>query len=159
MASSRTEGQRTPRLFTARYSNRTLAGHPSAKVRTTLGYPRFRLGYRLAANLAELAPARSMFGKSEAEFTEIYAALLEERGGVDYFTRRFAQIADEAGVDQLVLLCFEDLRKPGLFCHRRVFATWWQQRTGQPVDELSEEPEPSPKTNKSHTALERHGYR
>jgi len=127
-----------PRLWTARYSNKALAAHPAAKIRITLTGPRFRLPYKLAGSIMDLAPTRSMFGKTEAEFSDLYAELLEQRGGVDYFAQRFATCADNAGVDQLALLCFEDIRKPGLFCHRRVFATWWQKRTDQAVDELSE---------------------
>ena len=39
--------------------------------------------------------------------------------------------SDAAGV---VLLCFEKLaEKP---CHRRLFAGWWEDKTGQPVPEL-----------------------
>jgi len=48
------------------------------------------------------------------------------------------QIAADHGADQLVLLCFEDLRTPGRFCHRRVFATWWEELKGQVVTELPE---------------------
>ena len=48
------------------------------------------------------------------------------------------EVADLAGNDQLVLCCFEDLRTPGAWCHRRIFATWWEQATGEPVLELSE---------------------
>ena len=80
-----------------------------------------------------------MFGKGEVEFSELYTALLEQRGGVEYFRQRFANVAHDALAGQLVLLCFEDIRKPGLFCHRRVFATWWEQETGEPVSELPEE--------------------
>jgi hypothetical protein len=34
------------------------------------------------------------------------------------------------------LLCFEDLTKPGLWCHRRPFANWWLENTGEVVPEL-----------------------
>jgi hypothetical protein len=127
-----------PRLFTARYTNKTLATHPAAKVRITVRHPRFRLSYQLAGKIPELAPTRDMFGKTEAEFTVSYTALLVERGGVEHLTQRFASIAAETGSDDLVLLCFEDLRTPGLFCHRRVFASWWLESTGQVVVELPE---------------------
>ena len=60
-----------PRLFTARYANPTLADHPAAKVRITVGAPRFRLPYDLHQVL-ELAPTRWMLDKGEAEFTVMY---------------------------------------------------------------------------------------
>jgi len=38
----------------------------------------------------------------------------------------------------LVLLCFEDVVKlGGLSCHRRSFAHWWYEQTGQVVPELA----------------------
>lgn len=120
--------RRPPRLYTARYANKSLAEHPAAKVRITLGHPRFPLNYELAGNIPELAPTRTMFGKTDREFTAVYTALLVERGGVEHLHQRFADLAAEADTDDLVLLCFEDLRTPGLFCHRRVFAEWWQSR-------------------------------
>jgi hypothetical protein len=79
-----------------------------------------------------------MFGKSEAEFTALYTTLMAGRGGVEHLTRRFAAVAAEARSDALVLLCFEDIRKAGLFCHRRVFAEWWRIHNGLVVDELPE---------------------
>ena len=41
----------------------------------------------------------------------------------------------EEGKD-LVLLCYEDLRKPGEWCHRQVFAEWWEKKTGVRIQEL-----------------------
>jgi hypothetical protein len=128
-----------PRLFTARYSNPSLATHPAAKVQTSLGAPKFKLPYHLGATIPELAPAGWMLNKSGAEFADLYTQLLERRGGIDHLAERFADVARAASVDQLVLLCFEDITKPGLFCHRRVFGTYWEQRTGQAVEELPED--------------------
>ena len=44
--------------------------------------------------------------------------------------------AERAKNQHLVLLCFEDLTQPGLKCHRRLFATWWHENTGEAVPEL-----------------------
>ena len=38
----------------------------------------------------------------------------------------------------LVLLCYEDLRKPDQWCHRTLFAEWWQKMTGEVINELEE---------------------
>jgi hypothetical protein len=126
------------KVWTARYTNPTLAAHPAGKVRITLGAPRFRLPYELAGTILELAPTWSMLHRPEQEFTEQYVSLLEQRGGIPFFGDRFAQVAAAAGVDELVLLCYENLTKPGLFCHRRVFAEWWLERSGRTVEELPE---------------------
>ncbi len=133
-------GHRPPRLFTARFANKTLVDHPAAKVRITLGHPRFRLNYELAGKIPDLAPTREMFNKTEVDFTALYTALLIERGGIEHLTQRFASVTAAAGTDDLVLLCFERLTPPtpGVFCHRRVFAEWWTAATKQPVLELPE---------------------
>jgi len=34
------------------------------------------------------------------------------------------------------LLCYESLGKPGVFCHRQIFAEWWREQTGEVVSEL-----------------------
>lgn len=62
-----------------------------------------------------------------------YADMLDETG-VDAIRRDFARISQENGGRGLVLLCFEDLAKA--HCHRRLFADFWQARTGQAVPEL-----------------------
>jgi hypothetical protein len=125
------------KLWTARYANPTLAEHPAGKVQTSLGAPKFRLPYELH-QLLEVAPARWMLGKSEAEFTSMYTRLLETRGGATMMRSRFAEVALTAGVDQLVLCCFEDVRTPGIWCHRRILAAWLEQQTGEPVNELGD---------------------
>ena len=43
---------------------------------------------------------------------------------------------DHAGNDRLLLICFENLDEAGKSCHRRMFATWWQEHTGEVVPEL-----------------------
>lgn len=45
--------------------------------------------------------------------------------------------AKALGLQDIVFLCYE---KPGRFCHRRVFAEWLQEKTGETVEEY---PNPS----------------
>lgn len=119
VSESREQSQaKIARLYTARYANKTLATHPAAKVQTSLGAPKFKLPYQLAATVIELSPAGWMLGKAESEFANQYTKLLERRGGIAYFARRLAEVATAVDVDELVLLCFEDLRTPGAWCHR-----------------------------------------
>lgn len=40
----------------------------------------------------------------------------------------------------LVLLCVCSLANPAVMCHRRLFAAWWQARTGAVVPELGATP-------------------
>lgn len=46
---------------------------------------------------------------------------------------------------ELVLLCYEDVRVPGDWCHRTVFAEWWAEQTGELIEELYDPSEPKVK--------------
>ena len=102
-------------------------------VQTSLGRPKFPLRYELREEVSELMP-RGLFGKglSEAEFTARYRERLA-KVGVDRLRRQFDAISRRHGGARLVCLCFEPV---GQFCHRRVFAEWLQERTGQVVPEV-----------------------
>jgi rubrerythrin len=50
-------------------------------------------------------------------------------------TERFEDVSARHGGERLVLLCFEDVLA-GESCHRRTFAQWWEEQTGQEVPEL-----------------------
>jgi hypothetical protein len=137
------------RILTARYSNPALAGMAAAKVRVTLYPPRFRLKYALADAVKELAPDRAMFGLDDramfglddrAEFERLYRAKLDGLG-TGWVVGRLRAISAAQGGADVVLLCFEDVRRPGEWCHRQVFADWLRERTGVAVEEVAE-PEP-----------------
>lgn len=120
-------------LFTNRYQEyREAQGVP---VRITLGAPRFRLPYKIAGSVPELAPRREYFSKPLPAFTTAYRADLD-RVGAARIAELLQGIADRARDHRLVLLCFEDLADPTLWCHRRIFATWWKDVTGDEVREL-----------------------
>ena len=58
-----------------------------------------------------------------------------------------------------MLLCFEDIRKGAWnWCHRNIFASWWEQNTGEIISELQDESKfkawPPPKPKVSKKALE-----
>lgn len=129
-------------LFTGRYAAWDSIAEAIANgivpVRVTLGHPRFALKYELAGTIMELAPKGMKDVPDDDEFTRLYRARLESFG-VDRLRRRFADVAGDA--KGLVLCCYEDLTKPGEFCHRRVFAEWWEEQTGEKVEELSGLPE------------------
>ncbi|WP_372407464.1 hypothetical protein [Streptomyces luteireticuli] len=120
-------------LFTHRYASfRPGSGVP---VRITLGAPRHKLPYTLTHQIAEAAPTREYFGRPQGEFAAAYRAQLD-RLGVGFFARRFEEISGQGQDPRLVLLCFEDLGQQGQWCHRRMFAQWWEERTGVGVREL-----------------------
>jgi hypothetical protein len=123
------------RLYTARFANETLATHPAAKVQISLGAPKFPLPYNLHQVL-ELAPAGWMLQLEEPKFAIAYARKLD-RLGVRRIQTALEEVANDAGA---VLLCYENLTKPGVWCHRRNLAAWLEQQTGHPVAELGDVP-------------------
>lgn len=122
-------------LFTTSYSRfRPGMGEP---VQASNGKPRWKLAYDLTYAIREAYPKWSLVKSnlSEEEFTRRYHADLD-KVGVDAISSRLRAIAVATGNERLVLLCFEELSKPNNWCHRRMFASWWEAQTGDAVREL-----------------------
>jgi hypothetical protein len=81
-------------------------------------------------------PTRPMLKMKREEYLVHYEAMLESVG-VDAIAGSFRELSDAAGGRDLILLCFEDLSKPELWCHRRFFADYWPRKTGEVVRELA----------------------
>lgn len=106
-------------------------------VRITLGTPRWKppgRGHWLY--VAELAPRPWYFRKSREEFERHYRAQLDRLAGD--IEAKLGWLADAYG--PLTLCCYErDITDPAQWCHRRQWASWWQERTGNEVPELGRE--------------------
>lgn len=124
-------------LYTSRYQNRALIVESGlAPIRTTLGPPRFYPGYDLQGEVKVLAPSRSIFRLEGTAFDQAYRQQLEATG-LPTITAELERVYEKTPARGLVLLCFEDVVTLGeLACHRRCFARWWQEQTGQQVPEL-----------------------
>lgn len=126
------------RILTARYQNRAIAEAGLLPVRITLGGPRFRLPYSHVSYTA-LAPRRAYFRAPLDEFRRLYREDLErltvERILVDLHDLVQQHRSDAEGV---VLLCFEDVRQDGAWCHRQLLSAW----LGEHGIEAQELPEP-----------------
>ncbi|MFI5493546.1 hypothetical protein [Actinoplanes sp. NPDC051859] len=125
-------------LFTCRYQRfQPAMGSP---VRTTAGLPRFPLTYELAGHAHLISPTWAMVSiNDQATYRGQYRLLLDAHG-LDAVRAELQAIADQATDPRLVLLCFDDLSKPDGWCHRRMFADWWTEQTGDDVPELAEPP-------------------
>ncbi|MDH6624342.1 hypothetical protein M2271_002144 [Streptomyces sp. LBL] len=121
-------------LFTSRFQ--AFQPPQGVPVRITLGGVRFKLPYSLTHSVRELAPRRDYLSVPEPDFTTAYRADLD-RLGPERIAARLRQIAEAENDHRLVLLCFEDLSAPRQWCHRRIFAAWWKEATGDAVRELS----------------------
>jgi hypothetical protein len=94
--------------------------------------------YELAGVIGPLAPhgLRELVGRET--FEQAYLRRLDSFGA-EAIAQLFSAFVDASGADGLVLLCFEDLREPGSWCHRRTFAAWWEERTGVQTPDLEPE--------------------
>jgi hypothetical protein len=120
-------------LYTCNYAHFTPA--MGTAIQTSRGAPRWPLRYALDVKISELMPARWTLDLPYDVFADRYRDQLDEVG-VDHLAARFQAIASATGEPRLVLLCFENLAKPGLWCHREMFSEFWSSRTGHQVLEL-----------------------
>ena len=100
-------------IMTGRYSNKELRNDGYYPVGISVGKPRFSTGYEIREQCYALAPRYDMLKLGYEEYK------------AEYFKK-------------LVLLCFEDIRKPENWCHRTLFAEWWLAHTGEVIEEMPE---------------------
>jgi len=106
-----------------------------AAVRISLGHPRWHLSYHVAGVVKELAPRGEMLEWEREAYEPAYRAILDGLG-VDHIRELLEAASGGAGA--VAVLCFENLAKPGAWCHRRIFAEWWEEQTGEAVPELGD---------------------
>lgn len=104
-------------------------------VRTSIGAPRWG---QADGDLLELAPTRDMLDLEETPYRRKYVSLLK-KVGVDAIRNELSRLSKKAAGRTLVLCCFESLSEEnvedGQFCHRRIFADWWEKQTGEVIPE------------------------
>jgi len=128
-------------IYTSRFQNPQLKSGAYTAVQISLGRPKFFLGYEIDGVLSEVMP-RGLLGRYDYDpvgFKREYFKLLERNGlqRIQSALRRF-----EAMGKDVVLLCFEDVRKgDNDWCHRVMLAEWLHQKTGLKISEL---PDPTP---------------
>lgn len=109
-----------------------------AAVRISLGSPRW-WKTPPPASIWSLTPRREYLHSGRDVYLPRYFAQLDYYG-VDMIRQEFERVAKETGQDTIVLLCFEKLDKKGAgpdhWCHRREFAQWWMEQTGEILPEL-----------------------
>lgn len=121
-----------PQLFVAHYrAFNPIYGVP---VQISNGKPKYGLDYPLRYKAQLLYPEWSMVKSnvSMGEFNRRYHEVLDSRG-VDNIRGLLEDIAEHAGDNRLVLMCFE---KDPADCHRAGFADWWEKNTGETVPEV-----------------------
>jgi hypothetical protein len=129
-------------LYTSHWRNQDLVHRDDlVAVGISRGVPRGELAQRLPyryKRLVGLAPPSELFELWKAgmvgpeEYTRIYRGHLDILGPEEVIGQLEKKRAENGG-EPLVLLCW---CFPGEFCHRRVWADWYLEKTGQEVPEL-----------------------
>jgi len=107
-------------------------------VRISLAPPPFELPYRLFYSARGLMLEPDYLGYWKNTSPAFWNKL--DAIGPELIARQLAGISKREGGKPLTLCCFEDVTRPHR-CHRVVFSLWWQERTGEPVYELTDEGE------------------
>jgi hypothetical protein len=102
-------------------------------VRISIGSPR---GGQCDAFLPSLAPTREML--EEGYGADEYFAQLQGVG-LENIGKQLAAVEKAAKGRKVLLCCFESLAPEkvaeGQWCHRRLFAEWWEHKTGAIISE------------------------
>lgn len=112
-------------------------------IRASLGMPKKGFAHPLE-ELRVATPHPSYFRASDEEFERRFLEQLN-RAGVVTIRRKLQEFADSHGATTVVLLCFERDRAD---CHRGMFAQWWEDQTGERIEELGYRPTAPPKDPK-----------
>lgn len=143
----------SPQVHTGRWADARHLPAFYVPVRISIGKPRYWPESAAFDAIHELMPYQ-IFGhvQQRDEFERRYRAHLDEVG-VGRIQRRFDDLAARHANRPLVLLCYEDLSRPGAWCHRVMFAAWWLERTGQAIVDVNHAPEPDPAPTLAQASL------
>ena len=121
-------------ISTSRYSNPELKTGKYECFGISAGNPRFSLGYSVQKYIRELAPGNDLRKIDDYDlFRQLYREQLNQLDVAGILGDALCAVQDEARV---VLLCFEDIRKKGVWCHRTIFAEWYEENFDDQIFEL-----------------------
>lgn len=123
-----------PRIYTSSYRAALACDDELVVVRISIGKPKWVAPAIADAMpfVRELAPFGAFHIKDDETFERLYRERLD-RMGVDRIEDRFQAIARQRAGVPLALCCFE--RDPA-DCHRRSFARWWLEQSGEVIREF-----------------------
>lgn len=111
-------------MKTARYTNKNIDPNKHICIRISQRPPRFKLPYKISGVWRNVVPTQEVRNiKEESAYKKAYFGQLDRSfsflGRQALFTEAYNWVGEN-----IVLLCYEDIRKPGVFCHRRLLAEW-----------------------------------
>lgn len=126
------------KLYTSRFSNKELETGNYTVVGIVRSMPRFRVKYQINGNIFQIAPPGYLWNENDMDrFREPYFKHLEKTG-FDVLNEKIQSYVN-LGKD-VVFCCYEDVRLPNEWCHRLLFAEWYEKKSKIKIEEL---PDPS----------------
>lgn len=122
-------------VLTGRYHVSSLASPNVVPVRTSMGKPKFKLGYALEESMSSVMPDGWMLKLDPKPFVDAYMAKLE-RVGINAIMDEINAISKRHGGATPVLLCYENIEDGVSYCHRRIASTWIEKKVGIVVPEF-----------------------
>lgn len=110
-------------------------------VRTTVGAAR---GFRYPhENIPQLAPFTVFRNRQYTTVPQMIAAYTARLDGLrDEIITSCNALARQYHGERLVFLCFDDVQKPGEYCHRTWCAAWFRERFDMVLPELTDPVKP-----------------
>lgn len=123
------------KIYTSRYSFKIPNEYQAVAI--SVGKPKWQLPYELEI-YDKLAPY-GVFNKysEEQTYKEAYFKRLDKYD-VEQIRKDLKQISKKNDGKDVVLMCYENLNKTDLWCHRTQFAEWWFDKTGEIIQELED---------------------
>ena len=123
-----------PEIFTSRFSNPELQTGKYTVVGIVRGLPRFKLKYQLEGNIRQIAPPGYLWNENDRErLTPKYFQHMDQQ---DIKTIQTILNGYLSKGKDVILCCYEDVRIPDEWCHRLVFAEWYEGKTDIKIREL-----------------------
>lgn len=123
-------------MFTARYMNSAIDKETMVPVSISRYLPKLKTSYDIKIQLLHLAPGKEYVEEQDEKlFLKLYRKQLDIIGVRSVF--KVLWDLYEPG-KEIVLLCSEDIRDNKSWCHRRMFAEWFSEKTGIVIEELEE---------------------
>ena len=131
------------KIWLSRYSNRkAIQKHNLIPVSITVGNPRWPLGYEIADEVFFFEPTGRLFhieNKDEMRIA-MFNKLKGREAEIKIILDNISIMHDERDI---VLLCYEDVRKSDEWCHRQIIGEWLETQ-GYEVSELEDLTKPPP---------------
>lgn len=131
-----TEFSASPDVYTGHWGSHRVWPPGIVPVRISIGLPRFLPDItNSSAAINDLMPWGLFKIADREEFTRRFRHRLHVKGP-DLIQQQFDYLLEAYTPRSLMLCCYENLHKPGEWCHRRTFARWWHDKTGQVIHDL-----------------------